>query len=57
VIEGFVTGRTGAAIVEVLIGAIVVTAYVALLLFPTRDPRPGTAPAGRARVVRVGPAI
>jgi uncharacterized membrane protein SpoIIM required for sporulation len=52
VIEGFVTGRTGAAIVEVLIGAIVMIAYLAFLLFPVRDP--GGA-AGRVdREVRAG---
>jgi hypothetical protein len=56
-IEGFVTGRTGAPIVEVLIGAVVVTAYLALLLFPTRARSPGTAPGGQALAVRVGPAI
>lgn len=57
-IEGFVTGRTGAPIAEVLIGAVVVAAYLALLLFPTtRGRSPGTAPGGQARAVRVGPAI
>jgi hypothetical protein len=57
VIEGFVTGRTGAPIVEVLIGAVVVTAYLALLLFPTRGRSPGEVPVEQARTVRVGPAI
>ena len=56
VIEGFVTGRTGAAIVEVLIGALVVAAYLVMLLFPTRD-APRTALDRRAHTVRVGPAI
>ncbi|MGH2640600.1 MAG: stage II sporulation protein M, partial [Actinomycetota bacterium] len=57
VIEGFVTGRTGAPIVEVLIGVIVVTGYLALLLFPTRGRSPDEAPGEQARTVRVGPAI
>jgi uncharacterized membrane protein SpoIIM required for sporulation len=37
-IEGFVTGHTGAAGVEVAIGAIAAAAYLALLLFPVKDP-------------------
>jgi uncharacterized membrane protein SpoIIM required for sporulation len=52
VIEGFVTGRTGAAIVEVLIGAIVMIAYLAFLLFPVRDP--GGAAGRLDRKVRAG---
>jgi uncharacterized membrane protein SpoIIM required for sporulation len=54
VIEGFVTGRTGSAIVEVLIGGVVAAAYLALLLFPSRGPRTDRPP--RSGDVRVGPA-
>ena len=53
VIEGFVTGRTGTPVVEVLIGAMVAVAYLAFLLFPTRDPASATRRAGDA--VRAGP--
>jgi uncharacterized membrane protein SpoIIM required for sporulation len=42
VIEGFVTGHTGAPLVEVLIGAAVMVAYLALLLFPQREPGSAT---------------
>ena len=54
VIEGFVTGHTGAPLVEVLIGAAVMVAYLALLLFPQRDPASTTRRAGD--VVRAAPA-
>ena len=47
VIEGFVTGHTGAPLVEVLIGAAVMVAYLALLLFPQRDPASATRRVGR----------
>jgi uncharacterized membrane protein SpoIIM required for sporulation len=53
VIEGFVTGRTGTPILEVAVGAIVVVAYLALLLFPTRAP--AGVPTDHRRVVRAGP--
>lgn len=43
VIEGFVTGRTGAPLMEVVMGGFVAAGYAALLLFPTR-----AAPARRA---------
>ena len=48
-IEGFVTGHTGAAGVEVAIGAIVTAAYLAMLLFPTK------ARAAHGAAVRAGP--
>jgi uncharacterized membrane protein SpoIIM required for sporulation len=51
VIEGFVTGRTGTAILEVAVGAVVVVAYLTLLLFPTRAP----VGAGQRQIVRAGP--
>ena len=51
VIEGFVTGRTGTPILEVAVGAIVVVAYLTLLLFPTRAP----VEAGGRKGVRAGP--
>jgi uncharacterized membrane protein SpoIIM required for sporulation len=35
-IEGFVTGRTGEPLMEVLMGGFVAAGYVTLLLFPTR---------------------
>jgi hypothetical protein len=53
VIEGFVTGHTGAPLVEVLIGAAVMVAYLALLLFPQRDPGSATRRAGD--MVRAAP--
>jgi uncharacterized membrane protein SpoIIM required for sporulation len=53
VIEGFVTGRTGASIVEVLIGAIVMVAYLAFLVFPVRAP--GGVSGSVGREVRAGP--
>jgi uncharacterized membrane protein SpoIIM required for sporulation len=52
-IEGFVTGRTGTPAAEVLIGAVVAVAYLAFLLFPTRDPASATRRTGNA--VRAGP--
>jgi uncharacterized membrane protein SpoIIM required for sporulation len=53
VIEGFVTGRTGTPILEVGVGAIVVAAYLTLLLFPTRAP--AGAPTDHRKAVRAGP--
>jgi uncharacterized membrane protein SpoIIM required for sporulation len=50
-IEGFVTGHTGAAGVEVAIGAIVAAAYLAMLLFPMK------APVAHGGAVRAGPSI
>lgn len=38
-IEGFVTGRTGVPLVEVLIGALVALGYLAFLFLPTRAAR------------------
>ncbi|MGH2683445.1 MAG: stage II sporulation protein M [Actinomycetota bacterium] len=38
-IEGFVTGRTGLPLLEVLIGAVVALGYLALLFSPTRPAR------------------
>jgi uncharacterized membrane protein SpoIIM required for sporulation len=49
-IEGFVTGHTGAAGVEVAIGAIVAAAYLAMLLFPMK------APPAHGGAVTAGPA-
>jgi uncharacterized membrane protein SpoIIM required for sporulation len=57
VIEGFVTGRTGTPILEVLLGAVVGTAYLALLLFPTRASSGRKTPGAQARTIRVDPAI
>ena len=56
-IEGFVTGRTGAPGVEVALGAVVAVAYVALLLRPVPAPKtPGGAISGAInRAVRAGP--
>jgi uncharacterized membrane protein SpoIIM required for sporulation len=54
VIEGFVTGHTGAPLVEVLIGAAVMVAYLAFLLFPQRDPAGRTGRVGDT--VRAAPA-
>jgi hypothetical protein len=34
VIEGFVTGRTGSPVLEVIIGALVALGYLTFLLFP-----------------------
>ena len=51
VIEGFVTGRTGSPIIEVLVGAVVMAAYLALLFFPSRDPNRARAPRGTIRAV------
>ncbi len=39
-IEGFVTGRTGSAVLEVIVGALVAAAYLAILLAPGRTERP-----------------
>jgi uncharacterized membrane protein SpoIIM required for sporulation len=52
-IEGFVTGRTGAPVVEVAIGAVVAAAYLALLLRPARAP--ATHGGAISPAVRVGP--
>jgi uncharacterized membrane protein SpoIIM required for sporulation len=55
-IEGFVTGRTGAPGVEVALGAVVAVAYVALLLRPVPAPKtPGTISGAITRAVRAGP--
>ena len=56
-IEGFVTGRTGAPVVEVALGAIVAVAYVALLLRPVVAPKTqgGTVAGAIPRDVRAGP--
>jgi uncharacterized membrane protein SpoIIM required for sporulation len=39
-IEGFVTGRTGAPVVEVVVGAVVAAAYLVLFLGSARAPAP-----------------
>jgi uncharacterized membrane protein SpoIIM required for sporulation len=52
-IEGFVTGRTGAPVVEVAIGAVVAAAYLALLLRPL--PAPATQGGTIDGAVRAGP--
>jgi uncharacterized membrane protein SpoIIM required for sporulation len=53
VIEGFVTGRTGAPIVEVSIGAVVAASYLVLLLLPV--PAPATQGRTISGAVRDGP--
>ncbi len=56
-IEGFVTGRTGAPAVEVTIGAVVAAAYLALLLRPGAAPvaAPATPDRAYSGAVRAGP--
>ena len=55
VIEGFVTGRTGAPIVEVALGAIVAVGLPGTPPVPVEGAETRTAPARRSARVRAGP--